>query len=178
MSLRRRPSASGVALQQYLLLHSQREALEQDLKYVGTTSASKTSAPDIEPSQTIDLVYVEEQGKKAFPYQPNEKGWIVTISEGDIEKRAALSRLNNEIKFALTSLLNCEGVRVDERYRGWIQARLMDTERRLSTSRKEQFNERIEPQPWYIYCTAKWYPDCGWDSLATRYGTKFIPITV
>jgi hypothetical protein len=67
---------------------------------------------------------------------------ILTVSGDEIKKRAMLSKLNNEIKSTLTGLLNCAGVRGDARYRGWIQTRLMDTERRLSTSRKEQLNER------------------------------------
>jgi hypothetical protein len=57
----RKLSVSGGALQQYLLLHSQREALEQELKY-DTASRSKASALDIKMSQATDSLRIEEQG--------------------------------------------------------------------------------------------------------------------
>jgi len=42
-----------------------------------------------------------------------------------------LKNVNQQIKSTLTDLLNCESVRRDQRYRMWVQTRLMDAEKEL-----------------------------------------------
>jgi hypothetical protein len=47
-----------------------------------------------------------------------------------------------QIKQTLTDLLNCESVRNDNKYRLWVQTRLMDAEKELKESRVRSFDRR------------------------------------
>ena len=47
-----------------------------------------------------------------------------------------LHDVNQQIKTALTELLNCESVRGDRLYRAWVQNRLMEAERELRGGRR------------------------------------------
>lgn len=53
-----------------------------------------------------------------------------------------LKDVNLQIKSTLTELLNCESVRSDNRYRTWVQTRLMDAERELKVSRTRSCERR------------------------------------
>lgn len=46
-----------------------------------------------------------------------------------------LHDVNEQIKCTLTDLLNCESVKNDNRYRMWVQQRLMNTEKELKSDR-------------------------------------------
>jgi len=46
--------------------------------------------------------------------------------------------INKEIKATLTELLNTESVRSDEKYRQWIQERLMDAEQQIRRQRRRR----------------------------------------
>jgi hypothetical protein len=67
---------------------------------------------------------------------------------GEIEEdENNLKNVNQQIKCTLTDLLNCEGVRGDERYRMWVQTRLMDAEKQLTGSRSWNCEKRMEDVP-------------------------------
>ena len=53
-----------------------------------------------------------------------------------------LKNVNQQIKSTLTDLLNCESVRRDQRYRMWVQTRLMDAEKELKGSRSRSCDRR------------------------------------
>jgi len=118
----------AIALQQYLLLHSQREALE----------AAPSHVSGLPPTVALNPRAVSRLPQR----QDHEHTFHVpaTVSNNtrteNIECNTALNDLNNEIKCTLTNLLNCEGVKTDERYRTWVQSRLMDTEKKLLGNRK------------------------------------------
>jgi hypothetical protein len=61
----------------------------------------------------------------------------------ETENENKLNALNREIKCILMNLLNCNGVKTDERYRTWVQTRLMDTERKLSSHRRQSCNRTV-----------------------------------
>ncbi|PBP21916.1 hypothetical protein BUE80_DR007252 [Diplocarpon rosae] len=53
-----------------------------------------------------------------------------------------LKDVNLAIKQTLTELLNCESVRNDNKYRMWVQSRLMDAEKELKISRTRSCERR------------------------------------
>jgi hypothetical protein len=50
----------------------------------------------------------------------------------------SLLDLNQQIKATLTSLLNCETVKHDQEFRGWVQERLMEAEHELKRARRRR----------------------------------------
>jgi len=52
------------------------------------------------------------------------------------DEQKALYEINQQIKATLTELLNTESVRSDEKYRAWIQERLMDAEHQIRKRRR------------------------------------------
>jgi len=153
------------ALQKYLLLHSQHDALQKHLNQISTTipsfspdrscqsslSSSLSSSPDDEFLPTIPLNHhrrsgsIEPQGtrpqirkrRSSLPIVIDES--ILHEIEDDENK---LKDVNLQIKSTLTELLNCESVRSDRRYRMWVQSRLMDAERELKGERMRSCERR------------------------------------
>lgn len=117
MSFRSNPlSASptrALALQQYLLLHSQHESLRLSLASYPIDTLSSYPATTYPPT----------------PYS------LATAAAYDSDARK-LHDVNQQIKTALTELLNCESVRGDRLYRAWVQNRLMEAERELRGGRR------------------------------------------
>ena len=58
------------------------------------------------------------------------------------EERKLLD-VNQQIKTALTDLLNCESVRGDQLHRAWVQRRLMEAERELKEGRRMSGGRRL-----------------------------------
>lgn len=118
MSFRGNPLDSSPAralnLQKYLLLHSEHEALLTNL----------TSLP----------THNRRPSYPTTPYPPadaaadaDEHWWLTERKLHDV---------NQQIKTALTDLLNCESVRGDRLYRAWVQRRLMEAEREMRQGRR------------------------------------------
>jgi hypothetical protein len=59
-------------------------------------------------------------------------------------EEARLADVTEGIKRALTELLNCEAVRRDAAFRGWVQTRLMETEKELRTRRRRRSSVGVE----------------------------------
>jgi len=55
-----------------------------------------------------------------------------------INAKEHLQEVNLQIKNTLMELLNCEEVRGDKRYRGWVQSRLLEVERELRGRRRKR----------------------------------------
>jgi hypothetical protein len=117
MSFRSNPLAASptraLALQQYLLLHAQHESLRLSLSTY--------------PIDTL-LSY------PASTYPPTPYS-VAAAAAYDSDSRK-LQEVNQQIKTALTELLNCESVRGDRLYRAWVQRRLMEAERELKEGRR------------------------------------------
>ena len=116
MSFRHNPlSASptrALALQQYLL-HSEHESLRLSLA-----------------SYPIDTL--TSYPATTYPSTPYS---LAAAAAYDSDARK-LHDVNQQIKMALTELLNCESVRGDRLYRAWVQRRLMEAERELKEGRR------------------------------------------
>jgi hypothetical protein len=164
------------ALQKYLLLHWQHDALQKHLDHITTSLPPVTSSPSRPPDRSRQASLSSSPGSEdsylspasppalhrqqhrscSIPNAQHVRPTIMTrrsslpivIDEsilGEIEEdENKLKNVNEQIKCTLTDLLNCEGVRGDERYRMWVQTRLMDTEKQLTGSRSRTCNRRME----------------------------------
>jgi len=161
----------GFALQKYLLLHSQHDALQKHLDQItpslpiaaSTSSSSRSpdplrygslsSSPDTESylssSPPTAMRHHHRTGSMQHPRPPirTRRSSLPTVIDesiiGEIEEdEMKLKDVNQQIKSTLTELLNCEGVRGDRRYRMWVQTRLMDAEKELKGRRSRSCERR------------------------------------
>jgi len=155
----------GLALQKYLLLHSQHDALQKHLSLITPSHASppsnshlrrtsQTSSLSSSPSDDSYLSspprFHQRSGSLPRPNRPVMKtrrsSLPAVIDEsllGEMEEdESKLKSVNQQIKSTLTDLLNCESVRGDRRYRMWVQTRLMDAEKELKGSRSRSCEKR------------------------------------
>ncbi|KUJ18301.1 uncharacterized protein LY89DRAFT_684224 [Mollisia scopiformis] len=162
------------ALQKYLLLHSQHDALQKHLSQISTgipTTSSTSRSPDryrhaslssSPGSGTEDSMFLSSSPPRVIrnhhrsgsipssrkrPAMTKRRSSLPTVIDesliGEIEEdEMKLKDVNLQIKSTLTELLNCESVRSDDRYRTWVQTRLMDAERELKVSRTRSCERR------------------------------------
>lgn len=160
------------ALQKYLLLHSQHDALQKHLNQVtATIPSSPTSPTDRHRNSSISSTSSIGSDRSFSPLSstrttrarrdslPSSFGHMqhfhretrinslpVVVDETMIEEieeeEQKLKNVNQQIKTTLTDLLNCESVKSDLRYRKWVQTRLMDTERELKEGRSKSCERR------------------------------------
>lgn len=100
-------------------------------EYRSLASSPQTSFPSSstwspEPEYTSNPIPVRQQ----------TAGHRHSIADPDDAHR--LFEINKEIKATLTELLNTESVRSDDKYRQWIQARLMDAEQQIRKQRRRR----------------------------------------
>ena len=153
MNPTQKPPERAFALQKYLLLHSQHDALQKHLYHI-TTSPSTTSSPSRPPDQSRQASLSSSPGSEDSYLSPApppalHRQQLPTVLDesifGEIEEdENQLKNVNEQIKCTLTDLLNCEGVRGDRRYRMWVQTRLMDAEKELTGSRSRTCERRME----------------------------------
>ena len=176
------------ALQKYLLLHSQHDALEKHLSKLNPSRESSTSrspdrfnhhsrssisspersrvgsfssspespSPFLSSSRPPNLIRQQRRSGSipalSTPTRPRmvkRRSSLPTVIDecilGEIEEEEGkLKDVNEQIKVTLTDLLNCDSVRKDNRYRMWIQTRLMDAERELKGGRTRSSGRRRE----------------------------------
>lgn len=161
------------ALQKYLILHSQHDALQKHINQVtasipesptGCTDRHRNSSISSDSSTGSDASISplsppipnintrrgslptsfghmqhshREERTNSLPAVADES--VVEVIQEDEQK---LKDVNQQIKTALTDLLNCESVKGDVRYRKWVQTRLMDTERELKERRTRSCERR------------------------------------
>lgn len=160
------------ALQKYLLLHSQHDALQKHISQITTTVEPTSASPTTSPSRsrfssmssspesndaihlsapTSSLPHHRRSGSMPRSHQRPQlrtrRSSLPTVIDesilGEIEEdENKLKDVNLQIKSTLTELLNCESVRNDNRYRSWIQTRLMDAEKELRGSRTRSCERR------------------------------------
>lgn len=170
MSSTQKSPERGFALQKYLLLHSQHDALQKHLNQITTSfpTTSQSQSPDrtrhaslsSSPGSSDEGMYLSSPAWEArnhhrgdnirSPRRPGLKqrrSSLPTVIDesilGEIEQdEMKLKEVNQNIKTTLTELLNCESVRGDRRYRMWIQTRLMDAEKELKQDRSKSCDRR------------------------------------
>lgn len=161
------------ALQKYLLLHSQHDALQKHLTHITTSLPTESPSPSPSPDRfrqgsMSSSAGSEENYLSASPPQhirhhhrsgsiqvpPSQRPALRTrrsslpavVTENALieieEEETKLKDVNQQIKSTLTTLLNCESVRSDRKYRNWVQTRLMDTEKELKKIRSRSCSER------------------------------------
>ncbi|KAF2198484.1 hypothetical protein GQ43DRAFT_400776, partial [Delitschia confertaspora ATCC 74209] len=148
--------------QRYLLLSSQQEVLNRRLSLqIPSASPMTASSPEMQslassptysrPSftssfscepeatpETTPPTSASTQPMSAYPI-PTQPGLGHGRAENlhcDDSKSAC--EINQQIKATLTELLNTESVRSDEKYRAWIQDRLMNAERQIRRDRRRR----------------------------------------
>jgi hypothetical protein len=170
MNTNQKTSERGFALQKYLLLHSQHDALQKHLDQITTsfpTTSSTSRSPNrqrytsLSSSPSDDGMYVSSPPQvvrnhhrggsipqsQSRPAMKTRRSSLPTVIDenviGEIEEdELKLKDVNQQIKSTLTELLNCDSVRGDSRYRIWIQTRLMDAEKELKQDRSKSCDRR------------------------------------
>ncbi|KAI9644186.1 hypothetical protein NHQ30_007540 [Ciborinia camelliae] len=160
------------ALQKYLLLHSQHDALQKHLNQVtasipesststnrhrnSSVSSGSSNGSDTALSPLDQPIATTRSRRGSLPssfghmqhlhreHRINSLPSVVdaAVVEEIEEDEQRLKNVNRQIKTTLTDLLNCETVKGDLRYRKWVQTRLMDTERELKESRSKSCERR------------------------------------
>src|SRR5689334_19731325 len=64
-----------------------------------------------------------------------------SIDNSYIDDSRRSCEINQQIKATLTELLNTDSVRSDERYRAWVQGRLMDVEHNIRKQRRHRSSD-------------------------------------
>jgi len=159
----------GFALQKYLLLHSQHDALQKHLSQItpsmpstfpgrthhssSTSSSSSSMSPSDDgfslssPSPFRNHQRSSSLSRPARPALKTRRSSLPAVIDentlGEIaEDEVKIKTVNQQIKSTLTDLLNCESVRRDQRYRMWVQERLMDAEMELKGDRSRSCEKR------------------------------------
>jgi hypothetical protein len=144
-------------LQKYMVLQAQHEALRQNVEQLrspGLTasplgSPTNSTYPFAETSpyssRSSSVSRSHSRGRRASAQSP--PGALPCVLETVLDEatlaelaaeEAKLADVNEGIKRALTELLNCGVVRGDRAWRGWVQQRLMDTEKELRVGRRRR----------------------------------------
>lgn len=130
--------------QKYMLLASQKEALRRRLSLqVPSSSPMTASSPELQSlasSPTSSRSWAAEQYGSSISPIPTYPGVAHRegVDDGRTDESKALCEINQQIKATLTELLNTESVRSDDRYRAWIQEKLMDAEHQIRRQRRRR----------------------------------------
>jgi hypothetical protein len=162
----RRSPERAQALQEYLQLHSQREAIEKSLNHIThshlpfalsrPTSSVRSRAACLSSSETEEIcpspvfpfrqdsMHISQYTQPEVSVTRDNSSGIVDdgILREVEEKEIELHNLRMQIKTTLTNLLNCDGVKHNRRYRMWVQTRLMDTEKELADFKRQSLEKR------------------------------------
>ncbi|KAF2240848.1 hypothetical protein BU26DRAFT_442068, partial [Trematosphaeria pertusa] len=147
------------SVQKYMLLSSQQEVLRRRLSLHIPTSAPMTASSPEFQSLASSPVYsrptyavpwsADPDYASAWPSPtepiPAQPGMVHrnTIDDPHCEDSHKMCEINQEIKATLTELLNTDSVRSDEKYRAWVQARLMDAEHQIRQQRRRRSSGSI-----------------------------------
>lgn len=146
-----------MAYQRYLLLSTQQSQLQESLAASpvsptfpsplsrkgsnASTSASYPIVPTFTPSSSQDsattaVSYFETRSPVADAASPRRRP-----SDTPSERSTTSDKLyecTREIRCTLTELLNCDSVKHDERFRTWVQEKLMDAEHDIKGQRRRR----------------------------------------
>lgn len=140
-----------------MLLSSQQEALRRRLSLqippptpmtaspeMQSLSSSPTSArPAYCSSLSPEPFYVSSSssrpmGAYPIPTVPGVEHCTSAIDDSQNDDSHKLYEINQRIKATLTGLLNTDSVRNDDKFRTWIQGRLMDAEMEMRRQRRRR----------------------------------------
>ncbi|KAF2088491.1 hypothetical protein K490DRAFT_64541 [Saccharata proteae CBS 121410] len=150
--LRSSSKAQNDPYSRYLILSSQQEVLRNRLaayqipQFNGQTDGYSTpsspasrrgsSADSLSPvSPVSDLPGYGHRQRSVSPTDSAHTTAPPSPTESEDNK---LYGLNKQIKAVLTELLNTTGVKQDDKFRGWVQERLMETEMEMRRQRRRR----------------------------------------
>lgn len=132
------------SMQRLQVLESQQEVLRRRLALQVPAAAPMTAgSPEL---NSLSSSPVSSRSAFASSWSPELEytsahpmpimGHRHSIDDTHVEDSHKLYEINQQIKATLTELLNTESVRSDDKYRAWIQERLMDAERQIRKQRR------------------------------------------
>jgi len=136
-STRGSPS-SDESMQKYMRLCSQQDALRRRISLqIPSSSPMNIPAPDSSSSSpTTSRASLASEPYSSFPLSayphPNS---MTTDGQEESQK---LYEINQKIKATLTELLNTGSVKQDDKFRVWVQGRLMDAELEMRRQRRRR----------------------------------------
>lgn len=135
--------------QKYMLLTSQQEVLRRRLSLqVPSSSPMTANSPELQ-----SLASSPTSARTSFPSSwsgdqyssftspiPTYPGVAHRdgVDDARPDESKALCEINQQIKATLTELLNTESVRSDDKYRAWIQEKLMNAEHQIRRQRRRR----------------------------------------
>jgi len=142
------------SMQKYMLLSSQQEVLRRRLslqipaatpmsalspEFQSLSSSPSFSGPAYAASWTVEPENITTHPMSAYPIPTNAGACHRhNTEESQTEDAHRLYEINQQIKATLTELLNTDSVRNNEKYRLWIQGRLMDAEKQMRRQRRRR----------------------------------------
>lgn len=140
-------------MQKYILLSAQKEALQRrmalDIPFSKPMTATSPELQSLSSSPTWSPKYAAPYPPPTDPISIDSRmrmGQRGSIDDTNMEESRNLSEINHQIVATLTELLNTESVRSDDRYRAWIQERLMETEHQI---RRERRRHSSNAERWF-----------------------------
>jgi beta-lactamase class D len=140
-------------MSKYMILSSQQEVIRRRL------SLQLPSSPPMPVSSELNSLASSPTSRSVSLYNwspeseyhtthpvPTEPDMAHRHSIDDVhsEDTHKLCEINQQIKATLTDLLNTDSARSDEKYRAWIQERLMDTEQQIRKQRRRHSSSNRE----------------------------------
>ncbi|ROT37495.1 hypothetical protein SODALDRAFT_325092 [Sodiomyces alkalinus F11] len=124
-------NSSDVALQKYLILHSQHQELRRNLDHI------RSSAPSLGRNHTRRASVAGPP--KMYRGSPGVSPTADESVMGQVvEEERRLFDVNEAMKRALMEMLNGAQAKHDPAFRTWVQCRLMDTEKELRSERRRK----------------------------------------
>ncbi|KAF2759993.1 hypothetical protein EJ05DRAFT_318114 [Pseudovirgaria hyperparasitica] len=141
-------------LQKYLSLQNQKEQLLQKSS-IAFTCPFAASPPEWSSTQSTPMGFrsgydfppsYHESHPTSTPTSypaPTHTSRARSVSDPDVdnENSRALYHINQQIKAALTELLNTDSVRTNDNYRMFVQGKLMDAEMEMKGQRRRRSSE-------------------------------------
>ncbi|PGH06696.1 hypothetical protein AJ79_06480 [Helicocarpus griseus UAMH5409] len=114
------------------------------LKALPTSAHSITQPPSRYTSPSRAFSYPPESPTRysstppsSHPYPELDDSLSTLLDEKNCDKS---NDADQQVKLALTELLNCANIKSDHEVRMWVQNKLMDTEHRLKARRKSRIS--------------------------------------
>jgi len=129
-------------------MYSQEEVLRRRMSlHIPSDAPMTASSPELQSlssSPTMPQPFYSSSWAPSLDYtsatEPIPIGGHPGMATGNVHNAGSQSTgdMNHQLKATLTELLNTESVRSDEKYRAWIQERLMDAEQKCRRQRRRR----------------------------------------
>ncbi|KAF2495140.1 hypothetical protein BU16DRAFT_380710 [Lophium mytilinum] len=132
-------------MQNYMRLSNHQEILRRRLSLqlpsstplTAHTPDSFSSSPNVSRSSFTNETY-SSSPMSAHPTPSSAAFNRSMCTDGQSDEGHSLYEINQQIKATLTELLNTDSVKQDDKFRVWIQGRLMDAEMEMRRQRRRR----------------------------------------